>query len=180
MSTETLRPKGRKHRRWLRFSLAGLLFLVFCVSGFMAGRYYGYGVGYREGKDYRGSEDFFVVTYDVTDLIKVSPPGPRYVPNPDGGQRGGVGFGGSMIAVPPPADAPPEPDFDSFIDMIIETIETASWSDVGGPASIREYMHPDGRNMVVVRQNAFGHEEIAKLFTELREDDAARASNQDE
>lgn len=55
------------HRRCiaLRFSLAALLFLVFCLAGFFAGFRY----GVETGKSYWRGESQAVQLYDVADLL---------------------------------------------------------------------------------------------------------------
>ena len=52
-------------RVWLRFSLATLLFLVFCLAGFFAGFYY----GAKAGRSYWRGESQEVRLYNVSDLL---------------------------------------------------------------------------------------------------------------
>ena len=128
-------------RRWIRFSLRGLLFLVLCVCGFFAGYRFGYDGGYRQGQRYRSSEDFVTKTYDVRELVTT------YGPTSDG----------SLV-----------PDFDSLIELVKNAIEPDSWDDVGGLGSIVPYEGSEQKYKIVIRQNAYGHEEITRLFESMR------------
>ena len=58
-----------------------------------------------------------------------------------------------------------EPDFDSLIDLIIETIAPESWVDVGGPGAIREF---EANLTLVISQTQDVHEQIADLLDQLR------------
>ena len=48
------------------------------------------------------------------------------------------------------------------------TMEPNLWDEVDGPGSISYYEDSDERCKIVVRQNAYVHEEINKLFDSLR------------
>ncbi len=58
-----------------------------------------------------------------------------------------------------------EADYDSLIEVITTTIEAHSWSDVGGPGSIREF---ENSAAIVVSQTRRAHREIEKLLATLR------------
>jgi hypothetical protein len=56
-------------------------------------------------------------------------------------------------------------DYDALIDVITTTIAPESWSDVGGPASIREF---DNSAALVVSQTRRVHRQIEQLLATLR------------
>lgn len=58
-----------------------------------------------------------------------------------------------------------EADYDSLIEVITTTIEPESWTDVGGPGSIREF---ENSASIVVSQTRRAHREIEKLLATLR------------
>jgi len=97
-----------KPRRWFRFSLATLLFLVLCVAGLLSGYRSGFELGQRAGEDAR----IVTVNYQVADLV---------LPLDAAGTPTGT-----------------TADFESLLDVITTTIDPGSWKAVGGPGSIRE------------------------------------------
>jgi hypothetical protein len=140
----------RPHRRYVRFSLAGLLFLVLCVSGFLAGYRYGYDGGYTAGQAYRTSEDYFARTYDVTDLVAMYPVGAY--------------LSGDNLVAP----SITKPDFVSLMNVLTSTLVPETWDGVGGPATVAPFFGPDEQFALIIRQNEFGHDEVARLLASLR------------
>jgi hypothetical protein len=140
----------RPYRRYVRFSLAGLLFAVLCASGFFAGYRYGYDRGYGAGQAYRSSEDYFARTYDVTDLVAMYPVG--------------APLSGDDLVAPPIT----KPDFVSLMNVITSTLVPETWDDVGGPGTVAPFFGPDQQFALIIRQNEFGHDEVARLLASLR------------
>ena len=58
-----------------------------------------------------------------------------------------------------------EADYDSLIEVITTSVEPESWTDVGGPGSIKEFENSEA---LVVSQNRRVHREIEQLLTTLR------------
>ncbi|MEN6457676.1 MAG: hypothetical protein ABFC63_01995 [Thermoguttaceae bacterium] len=71
---------------------------------------------------------------------------------PAAGGPGGVGGG-------------TQPDFDSLIDLIKQTVKPSSWDDVGGAGSIANF---ENNLTLVVSQTQEVHDEIADLLDQLR------------
>lgn len=89
------------------------------------------------------------------------------------GMNGGnSGFGGRMNNLMPGSNAGPgglgggvQPDFDSLIQLITQTIQPSSWQEVGGPGSIEQF---ETNLSLVVSQTQEVHEQIADLLEQLR------------
>ncbi|MCH7726559.1 MAG: hypothetical protein IH991_08790 [Planctomycetes bacterium] len=60
---------------------------------------------------------------------------------------------------------PQEFGFESLIEAITATIDVETWADVGGPGTITEV---EGLGVLVVSQTLQVHENVEKLFTDLR------------
>jgi hypothetical protein len=58
-----------------------------------------------------------------------------------------------------------EADYDSLIDVITTTVEPESWSDVGGPGSIKEF---EKSAAIIVSQTRNVHRQIERLLATLR------------
>ena len=58
-----------------------------------------------------------------------------------------------------------QPDFDSLIDLIVQTIQPDSWDANGGPGSVTRF--PNNLSLVISQKQDV-HEEIADLLAELR------------
>jgi hypothetical protein len=56
-------------------------------------------------------------------------------------------------------------DYDSLIDVITTTIAPESWTDVGGPGSIREF---DNSAAIIVSQTGRVHRDLERLLATLR------------
>ena len=56
-------------------------------------------------------------------------------------------------------------DFDSLMDLVVNTVEPGSWDEVGGPASVRPF---ETTLSLVIRQTQQAHEEIQDLLAQLR------------
>lgn len=56
-------------RRWIRFSLATLLFISLCVAGLLGGYQSGYRHGYASGAGQRGDETQSAASYDTSVII---------------------------------------------------------------------------------------------------------------
>lgn len=106
-------------KRRFRFTIAGLLFLILCVAGTLAGYRVGFNQGYAGGDQKRQSEKPFAHVYPVADLV---------IPN-------GVD--------PSTAVA----DFDTLIQLITSTIRPDTWEEVGGPGSIEAF--PTNSSLVI-------------------------------
>ncbi|HEY1603955.1 MAG TPA: hypothetical protein VGG64_30420 [Pirellulales bacterium] len=73
------------------------------------------------------------------------------------GQPGGGGPGGLSGGA--------QPDFDSLIDLIVQTIQPESWDANGGPGTITRFQN---NLSLVISQKQDVHEEIAQLLSQLR------------
>jgi hypothetical protein len=69
--------------------------------------------------------------------------------------------------VPGAQDGEPsfEADYDSLIEVITTSVAPESWTDVGGPGSIKEF---DNSEALVISQTRRVHREIEQLLTTLR------------
>lgn len=56
---------GFRNKRFVRFSIATLLFLMLCLGGYLSG----YRVGYDAGTPAAADETYLVKTYSVADLV---------------------------------------------------------------------------------------------------------------
>ncbi|MFM7205097.1 MAG: hypothetical protein ACKO4T_00290 [Planctomycetaceae bacterium] len=91
----------------------------------------------------------------------------------DAGSLAQIGFGGgppttgSVPSIPfgPPAQGGVQRDFQSLIDLITQTVQPTTWSDVGGNGTVKMF---DTSLSLVVSQTQEVHEEIENLLAQLR------------
>ena len=131
----------KSRRRWIRFSIGTLLFLMLCVGGFLGGYRSGYDVGLNAGEDAK----IYAVSYQVGDLV---------VPLDAPGET-------KTIGEPQLVEA----DFDSLHELITTTVDPETWTQVGGPASIRTI---ESNLSFAIAQTRGSHERIATLLAGLR------------
>ncbi|HEY4312798.1 MAG TPA: hypothetical protein VGN12_25330 [Pirellulales bacterium] len=83
-----------------------------------------------------------------------------------GGTSGPMaGIGQSMGAGPGGLSGGAQPDFDSLIDLVVQTIQPESWDANGGPGSVTRF--PNNLSLVISQKQDV-HEEIADLLAQLR------------
>src|SRR5262245_54156963 len=58
-----------------------------------------------------------------------------------------------------------DPDYDSLIDSLVNTVERTSWSDTGGPGAVQPLTCSD---QLIVRQTHSVHEEVRKFLESRR------------
>ncbi len=75
------------------------------------------------------------------------------------------GISQSMGAGPGGLSGGAQPDFDSLIDLIVQTIQPESWDANGGPGSVTRF--PNNLSLVISQKQDV-HEEIADLLAQLR------------
>lgn len=122
-----------------QFTVRALLFCVFCICGLLAGYRVGFDRGYNAGHERRARETVVARVYPVNDLLS---------------------YGRA------PGNASQDwPDFDTMLQLITCTIAPESWDDVGGPGSIVPELETLS---VVVRQTPSIHEDLERLFSDLR------------
>ncbi|HVU88390.1 MAG TPA: hypothetical protein VHD36_13805 [Pirellulales bacterium] len=76
-----------------------------------------------------------------------------------------AGISQSMGAGPGGLSGGAQPDFDSLIDLIVQTIQPESWDANGGPGSVTRF--PNNLSLVISQKQDV-HEEIADLLAQLR------------
>ena len=105
----------------------------------------------------RAQGKLVVATYPVADLV---------IPIPTAGPvpKGEIAPDENKGAQHPLSVRPPAVDFDTLIETIL-SVQPDSWSEVGGPASIRPYK---STLSLVIRQTTQAHQEIAGLLEQLR------------
>lgn len=74
-------------------------------------------------------------------------------------------LGGAGASGPGGAGGGVQPDFDSLIELITNTIEPESWDEAGGAGAIQEFA---GNLSLVISQTQSVHEEVAALLQQLR------------
>ena len=62
-----------QHPKWLRYSVASVLFFISCCAGFLAGHRYGVNTGYQRWVQSGAELAEYPVNYDVHDLIAADP-----------------------------------------------------------------------------------------------------------
>ena len=97
--------------------------------------------------------EIFVVTYAAADLVA---PIRKLI---------AVNMSAEQAEKGKPLPPPVKPDFEMLKAFITSRVRPESWDENGGPAAIQEY----GKNLsLVISQTKEGHEEIAKLLSEIR------------
>jgi general secretion pathway protein D len=76
-----------------------------------------------------------------------------------------AGISQSMGSGPGGLSGGAQPDFDSLIDLIVQTIQPESWDANGGPGSVTRF--PNNLSLVISQKQDV-HEEIADLLAQLR------------
>ena len=130
-----------------RFTIRTAFFLTLCVAGVLAGYRIGHRQGYNGGFEKRLSEQPTTKVYDLSDYWYA------YDPTTRTSKRVSPNHPEAYV------------DYDTFIELITTTIHPATWDFVGGPGSIAP---GPNESHLVVHQQPYVHEDIAKLFESLQ------------
>ena len=95
------------------------------------------------------SDQFYVVTYKASDLLRLMQPDSDASPEPYGKTA-----------------APTQEDYDKLLEFIVQTIAPDSWDQAGGSGVIKPF--PTNGSLVVSQTREI-HEQIAELLKQLRD-----------